>query len=121
MILAAIPNIEFIPHSGVWDSIFHQTWISLSILGTPSGGYKITLIGLIIIVLIALVAFAFLSYKSYEEGNKGLAFIYAALAILFQPLFKIYLGRELWNIVDVIVGVFLIATIIFPIKKQQPK
>jgi len=63
---------------------------------------------------IALAAFAWLSYKSYEEGSKGLCFMYAALAILFQPLFKIFLGRTLWNIVDVMVGIFLIATIIFP-------
>ena len=53
MTLAAIPSINFIPRSGVWDSLFHQTWISISIFGNPSGGYKITLIGLIIIVLLA--------------------------------------------------------------------
>ena len=68
---------------------------------------------------IALVAFIYLSYKSYEEGNKSLCFIYAALAILFQPLFKIYLGRTLWNIVDVIVALFLIATIFYRFKKSQ--
>jgi len=68
---------------------------------------------------IALVAFAFLSYKSYQEGNKSFAFTYAALAILFQPLFKIYLGRTLWNIIDVIAALFLIATILYPPKKSQ--
>jgi len=31
-----------------------------------------------------------------------------ALAILFQPVVKISLGRFLWNVVDVIVGVWLI-------------
>jgi hypothetical protein len=68
---------------------------------------------------IALVAFAFLSYESYQEGNKGLAFIYAALALLFQPLFKIYLGRTLWNIIDVIVALFLIATIFYPKRREE--
>ena len=68
---------------------------------------------------ISLIGFVYLSYKSYEEGNKSLFFIYAALAILFQPLFKIYLGRTLWNIVDVIVALFLIATILYRLKKSQ--
>jgi len=30
------------------------------------------------------------------------------LALLFQPFFKISLGRELWNVVDVIVGIGLL-------------
>jgi len=30
------------------------------------------------------------------------------LALLFQPFFKISLGRTLWNIVDVIVGIGLL-------------
>ena len=61
----------------------------------------------------ALIGFVYLAYKSYEEGNKGLPFVYAALAILFQPLFKIYLGRTIWNFVEVIAGVFLIITIFY--------
>jgi len=83
----------------------------LCLANMPYGYYEF-------IRFIALVAFAFLSYKSYEEGNKGLAFIYATLAILFQPLFKIYLGRTLWNMVDVIAGIFLIATIFISGKKR---
>jgi len=34
--------------------------------------------------------------------------IYVGLALLFQPFFKISLGIELWNIVDVIVGIGLV-------------
>ncbi|MBK6953243.1 MAG: hypothetical protein IPL48_03945 [Bacteroidetes bacterium] len=61
--------------------------------------------------LAAMVGFAFLSYQSYERNDKLFAFIFAALAILFQPLIKISLGREVWNVVDVVVGVALIITI----------
>jgi len=60
---------------------------------------------------IALVGFGVLAYKSYESKNQTLTIIYAGLAILFQPLIKISLGREIWNVVDVIVGVGLIGTI----------
>jgi hypothetical protein len=52
--------------------------------------------------------FAFLAFKEFEQGNQNLAFVYVLLAILFQPFFKISLGRELWNVVDVIVGIGLL-------------
>src|SRR5579871_5968267 len=45
--------LGFLPTTGIIDQIFHQTWISISVLGEPNGGYKVTLIGLIIIALIA--------------------------------------------------------------------
>ena len=61
----------------------------------------------------ALVGFAFLSYKHYESGNKSMAFAFAALAILFQPVFKIALGRTLWNIVDVVIGILLIISLFY--------
>ena len=59
----------------------------------------------------ALVGFAILAYKANEQDQKVEAIIYVCLAILFQPLIKIALGREIWNIVDVIVGIGLIISI----------
>lgn len=59
----------------------------------------------------ALVGFAILSYHASGQENKTEMIIYVCLAILFQPLIKISLGREVWNVVDVIVGVGLIITI----------
>ncbi|MGN8058722.1 DUF6804 family protein [Pedobacter sp. 22163] len=40
-----------------------------------------------------------------------MAITYITLAILFQPIFKIALGRFLWNVVDVIVALGLIISI----------
>ncbi len=57
---------------------------------------------------ISFVAFAIFAWQSYDEENNNLAIFYIALALLFQPFFKISLGRELWNIVDVGVGVWLL-------------
>lgn len=59
----------------------------------------------------SLFVFAYLAYSSNEENKKNEAFIYIGLAILFQPLIKIALGRTIWNIVDIIVGTFLIVSI----------
>lgn len=59
----------------------------------------------------ALVGFAILAYNVNEQGHKREAITYVCLAILFQPLLKIALGRQLWNIIDVIVGTGLIVSI----------
>jgi hypothetical protein len=58
----------------------------------------------------AMVAFAFMAYAANEHGFKKEVLVYVALAVLFQPFVKIALGRELWNIIDVAVGVVLLLT-----------
>ena len=60
---------------------------------------------------IAMIGFAYLAFDTYQLDRQIEMFIYIILAILFQPFFKIALGRELWNIVDVVVGVGLIASV----------
>ena len=62
-----------------------------------------------------LVGFAILAYHANQQVRLTEMIIYGALALLFQPFFKIALGRELWNIVDVVVGIgLLISTFLKP-------
>lgn len=63
---------------------------------------------------IALAGFSVLAYKEYQRKNDTGMFFYIGLAVLFQPLFKISLGRTIWNIVDVMVGVWLIISLFKP-------
>ena len=60
-----------------------------------------------------------LSGKS-QQGRQTELIIYGGLALLFQPFFKIALGREIWNIVDVIVGIGLLISIFMKPKESQP-
>lgn len=59
----------------------------------------------------ASCTFIYLSYDYFKSRKDGLGFVFAALALLFQPFFKIALGRVIWNIVDVVVAVALICLI----------
>ncbi len=59
---------------------------------------------------IAMMVFAYLAYSANQKGHKNEFLVYIALTVLFQPFIKIAFGRELWNIIDVIVGVGLLAT-----------
>jgi hypothetical protein len=56
---------------------------------------------------LGLVAFSALAYYSKYRTE---SIVYISLALLFQPIFKISLGRELWNVIDMIVGVGLIVS-----------
>lgn len=60
---------------------------------------------------LALVGFGFLAYQANQQAQQTEMIIYGALALLFQPFFKVALGRELWNVVDVIVGVGLLVSL----------
>lgn len=84
----------------------------LCLLKLPYGYYEF-------VRFIALIAFGYLAYQSYRKNNKTSTIIYAALALLFQPFFKIALGRDLWNIVDVMVAVGLIGSLLM--NKQKNK
>jgi hypothetical protein len=60
---------------------------------------------------VALVGFALLAFNSYEKGLTNNTIVYIGFALLFQPFIKIALGRELWNIVDVAVAIWLIVSL----------
>lgn len=59
----------------------------------------------------AMAGFAYLAFQAKSEHKDQEMWIYGALAVLFQPFFKIALGRELWNIVDVLVGIGLLISL----------
>jgi uncharacterized protein YacL len=67
----------------------------------------------------ATAAFAFLSYDYFKSKKDGMGFLFAALALLFQPFFKIALGRTLWNVIDVVVAVALFYFIVNTVKKKK--
>jgi hypothetical protein len=65
-----------------------------------------------------LVGFVILAFQAHEEGKKGESVLYGALALLFQPFFKIALCREIWNLVDVVVGIGLILSVLVTKKNR---
>lgn len=76
----------------------------LCLFKMPYGYYQI-------VRFVAMIGFAYLAYSANEQNNKNEIFIYIALAILFQPFAKIAFGREIWNFIDIIIGIGLLASI----------
>ena len=56
-----------------------------------------------------MVVFTVMAYAYYEQKNTLFCVVAVALALLFQPFQKVALGREVWNVVDVLVSIILIA------------
>lgn len=78
----------------------------------PYGFYQLVRFG-------GFIGFAVLAYNSNQKHKQTEMYIYGALGLLFQPLFKIPLGRQIWNIVDVIVGIGLIISIFYGSRSTQ--
>ena len=69
---------------------------------------------------VAMVAFGVLAYQYYKNEKTVAACTFGVLALLFQPFYKIVLGRALWNVVDVAVAILLIA-LFFLEKRMEGK
>jgi hypothetical protein len=67
-----------------------------------------------------LIGFTVLAYQANQQGRQTEMIIYGGLALLFQPFFKIALGRQMWNIVDIVVGIGLLISIFMKPKENQP-
>lgn len=67
----------------------------------------------------ALLVFSILAYLSFQKQRIVEMIVYIGLALLFQPFAKIALGRETWNIVDVIVGVGLLGSLLYDWKRKD--
>jgi hypothetical protein len=79
------------------------------LLDMPYGYYQL-------VRFTAMGVFGYLAFISFERQERAAGYVYVLLALLFQPFVKVALGRELWNVVDVVAGVGLLATLF-----QTPK
>lgn len=68
---------------------------------------------------VGLIGFTILAYQANQQNKQTEMIVYGVLALLFQPFFKIALGRELWNIIDVVVGMGLIISIFLKPKTNK--
>lgn len=82
-------------------SILLAVLLILCLFDMPYGYYQF-------VRFAATAGFAYLAWMSYENDEKQKMFVFIVLAALFQPFFKIALGRSLWNVIDVVVAVGLV-------------
>lgn len=61
--------------------------------------------------LLRLVVFgtsAYISWLAYKTEQQVWTWVFSFIALVFNPLIPLHLGRDLWMIIDLLVAVFLI-------------
>lgn len=59
-----------------------------------------------------MIVFGVLAYAAYTRKDNFYLVVWAASAILINPIVKIPIGREIWNVVDVIWAIGLMVSTI---------
>ena len=78
-------------------------WIGLilylgAVLPLPYGFYTFLRIAVTIIAIVAAL--------DLSKNNEGVWIVFAGIAVLFNPLIPIYLTREIWFFIDLIIAGF---------------
>lgn len=68
---------------------------------------------------VAMVVFGIMAYRYYVNNKAIAATVFGVLALLFQPIYKIALGRVTWNVIDVAVAALLVG--LFVLEKRLEK
>ena len=73
----------------------------LGILPLPYGYYTL-------LRLVAFGVFTWAAFIAFEKKEAVLPWVFVLLALIFNPIIKTYLPKEIWAIIDFCSGVFLI-------------
>lgn len=70
---------------------------------------------------VGMTGFIILAYLDMEKADKTTMLIWICSAVLVNPIFKVALGRTIWNIVDVIWSIILLTTLIMEHNANRKK
>lgn len=76
-------------------------FLLLGILPLPYGYYSL-------LRLIACAVFAWAAYITFENNEALLPWVFIVLALLFNPVIKVYLSKEIWAVIDGCSAIFLL-------------
>lgn len=76
----------------------------ICLLDMPYGYYQL-------VRFLGMIGFGWLAYDAGQREQQPWMLFWGASALLINPIFKIALGREMWNIVDVVWAVVLIGSL----------
>ncbi len=64
--------------------------------------------------------FAYLAFQSFEQKMQGGGWILGITALLYNPIFRVHLNREIWSLVNVVtIGIAIVS--VFAFKKKGGK
>ncbi len=78
----------------------------------PYGYYTFLRISVVALGLVWLVKFI-------DEGRDYLKYITIGVILLFQPIFKISLGRDVWSVINLFLAISLVALVVKRVRKKK--
>lgn len=87
-------------------SIVLAVVLLLCMLPLPYGAF-------VLVRLLTTIICGYLAYDFYQKGDTVRCVVAAVVAIVFQPFAKITFGREIWQVIDVIVALMLFGSVIW--------
>mgnify|MGYP000007601677 CR=1 FL=1 len=66
-----------------------------------------------ILRFVVFASTAYVTWIAYEEQKEKWVWIFGFVAVLFNPFIPIHLNREIWIVIDLVIGVFLLAMTFF--------
>jgi len=61
--------------------------------------------------LVACGVFGYGAYVTYQKGETFLPWLLGGIALLFNPIFPVYLERSYWFVLDVVAALILLVNI----------
>ena len=69
---------------------------------------------------VVFASIAYIAWMAYEQKKEKWVWVFGFLAVLFNPFIIIHLNREIWSVIDLIVGIFMIVSVfIFKLKNDS--
>lgn len=118
-------NFNFIPTTGIFNQIFHQTRASVQILDWPTPAFSINLIQLIILLILAVVV-VFVTERLTKNKVGGLG-VGVVLTVIGAYLIQYYtkgipdFGLEGVRIISSLIGALIIGVFYVLIRAQFSK
>ena len=79
--------------------LFTSVMLFLAIFQLPYGYYNL-------LRLVVTISSGISSFNAYEDEKVGVAIIFAIICLLFNPIFPIYLDKNMWIPIDILVSIF---------------
>ena len=70
-------------------------FLLLAVLPLPYGYYTL-------LRLVAFGVFAWAAYITFERGEEVLPWVFIVLALIYNPIIKVYLSKEIWTAINLL-------------------
>ncbi len=65
----------------------------------------------IVLRLVCCAAFTYLALKAHAQGKEGWVWVIGVMAVIYNPIIRIHLTREIWSAINIATLVVVISSI----------